>query len=229
MQALRFEVDGGGVEVPVRQLVIAGWTGRDVAAVEHHIDELAAIGVARPSTTPLYYRVAHTLLTQSDEIDVLGSASSGECEPVLIRHQSQWWLTVGSDHTDRQLEAQSVALSKQLCAKPLARQAWRWNEVAARADDLELGSQIFEDGRWMQYQQGRLSQIRPLMSLVEGLSARQPVADGLVLFCGTLAALPNVNGEAVRPAERMKLMLHDTSAGRSIEHEYRVTVLQVVT
>ena len=34
----------------VRQLVIAGWTGRDVAALENHIRELEAIGVKRPKT-----------------------------------------------------------------------------------------------------------------------------------------------------------------------------------
>lgn len=228
MQPLYFEADGGRIDVPVRQLVVAGWTGRDLDAVEHHIDELAAIGVARPSAVPLYYRVAHTLLTQSDQIEVLGSSSSGECEPVLIRHQRAWWLTLGSDHTDRQLEAQSVVHSKQLCAKPIARQLWRWDAIAARADDLELGSQIFEDGRWVQYQRGRLIMIRPLMALVDGLSKHATIADGLVMFCGTLSALPNRMSVAVRPAEKMRLKLHDAGAGRSIEHEYSVTALPVV-
>lgn len=228
MQPLYFEAEGGRIDVPVRQLVIAGWTGRDLDAVEHHIDELAALGVARPSAVPLYYRVAHTLLTQSDQIEVLGSSSSGECEPVLVRYQSAWWLTLGSDHTDRQFEAQSVVHSKQLCAKPIARQLWRWDAIAARADDLELGSQIFEDGRWVQYQRGRLIMIRPLMALVDGLSGHATIADGLVMFCGTLSAVPNEAGAAVRAAEKMKLKMHDAGAGRSIEHEYRVTVLPVI-
>ena len=42
----------------VRELVVAGWTGRDVAALEKHIRELEAIGVKRPKTTPIFYRVA---------------------------------------------------------------------------------------------------------------------------------------------------------------------------
>lgn len=229
MRTLAFEVDGGRIDIAVRQLVIAGWTGRDRDAVEHHIGELAALGVARPSTVPLYYRVSHTLLSQSEEIEVLGAHSSGECEPVLIRYQGAWYLTLGSDHTDRQLEAQSVALSKQLCAKPIARQLWRWDDVAAQADTLELSSQIFETGRWVQYQQGQLSKIRPLMALVDGLSKRETITDGLVMFCGTLAAIPNVAGEGVRPAEKMRLMLRDASSGRSIEHEYKATVLPVVS
>ncbi len=35
--------------VPIEQLVIAGWTGRDPAAVEKHIRELEALGVRRPA------------------------------------------------------------------------------------------------------------------------------------------------------------------------------------
>ena len=42
--------------------MVAGWTGRDSAAIEHHIEELAALGVPRPSSVPLYYRMASLLI-----------------------------------------------------------------------------------------------------------------------------------------------------------------------
>jgi Protein of unknown function (DUF2848) len=64
----------------VKELVIAGWTGRDVAALEKHIRELEAIGVKRPKTTPIFYRVAASLLTNDDTIEALGDQSSGEAE-----------------------------------------------------------------------------------------------------------------------------------------------------
>jgi len=35
--------------IAITQLVIAGWTGRDKVAMEHHIAELEALGVARPA------------------------------------------------------------------------------------------------------------------------------------------------------------------------------------
>jgi hypothetical protein len=38
----------------VKQLVIAGWTGRDINAFEAHIRELEAIGVRRPKSTPIF-------------------------------------------------------------------------------------------------------------------------------------------------------------------------------
>lgn len=224
---LRFRVAGAGaLEFQPTQLVIAGWTGRDRAAIDHHIDELAAIGVPRPSSVPLYYRVAASLLTQAAQIEVLGPGSSGEAEPVLLRAHGRWWLTVGSDHTDRDAERAGVALSKQLCAKPVAAQAWAWDDVAARADTIGLRSEISEHGRWVPYQHGTLASIRPLMDLATGLPADVAVADGLVLFCGTLAALPAADGRGVRPAARMRLMLVDGE--RTLAHEYTVTALPQV-
>jgi len=224
---LRFQVAGAPpLEIEPKLLVIAGWTGRDRAAIDHHIEELAAIGVPRPSSVPLYYRVAASLLTQGAQIEVLGGGSSGEVEPVLVRARGRWWLTVGSDHTDREAERAGVALSKQLCAKPLASSAWDWESIAARADAIGLRSEIFEHGRWVRYQNGTLASIRPLEQLIAGLPADAPVTDGLVLFCGTLGAIPDASGRGVRPAARMRLHLVD--GGRTLTHEYATAALPQV-
>src|SRR5579862_2224452 len=50
-------------EARIDRLVIAGWTGRDRAAVLAHIRELELLGVRPPRTTPIFYRAAATLLT----------------------------------------------------------------------------------------------------------------------------------------------------------------------
>src|SRR3954466_11696644 len=100
----------------IENLVIAGWTGRNVAALEAHIKELEAIGVKRPKTVPIFYRVAHSLLTAAPSIEVMADKSSGEVEFVLYALDDGLWLGVGSDHTDRQAETVGVTLSKQLCA-----------------------------------------------------------------------------------------------------------------
>jgi succinylarginine dihydrolase len=65
------------LEVPVNELVVAGWTGRDQAAIEAHVREMKEWGVAGPTQTPMYYRVAASLLTTADEIEVIGRESSG--------------------------------------------------------------------------------------------------------------------------------------------------------
>ncbi|MBU3653027.1 MAG: DUF2848 domain-containing protein [Limnohabitans sp.] len=211
------------------ELVIAGWTGRNHAAIEHHIHELEALGVPRPSTVPLYYRVSHQQLTQADTVQALGVESSGEAEPVLFFTQGEWWLTVGSDHTDRQVETYSVAVSKQMCAKPLARVAWRWSDVVARQDALWLRSRIWEDGAWVLYQEGQLSGIRPLESLRDGYWRAGSVLEGCFMFCGTFAAKPNAKGVAIRPAERMQLELEDAEHHRHLSHTYATQTLPVVS
>ena len=55
MKMLDFvQVTGSGekaVTVQVKDLVIAGWTGRDPEVMEEHMAELEAIGIARPKTS----------------------------------------------------------------------------------------------------------------------------------------------------------------------------------
>lgn len=216
------------LHVALRQLVIAGWTGRDAAAIAHHIEELEAIGVPRPSSVPLYYRVGAGLLTQSDVIEALGPHSSGEAEPMLFFAAGEWWLTVASDHTDRQVETYSVAVSKQMCAKPVAATAWRWRDVAGHQDELQLRSRILEDGVWVDYQAGTFASIRPLAGLRDGIYAAEGGEEGRFMTCGTLGAIPNARGEGIRPAAEMELEIHDPRHGRRIVHRYAVRALEVV-
>ena len=85
---LAFTIDARGtttpLTLPIDQAVIAGWTGRDPVARDKHIAELEAIGIARPASTPIYYRVAARRLTTAESIEVSGAESSGEVEFVLI-------------------------------------------------------------------------------------------------------------------------------------------------
>ena len=113
------------LSVTATTLVVAGWTGRDQATVDGHMHELEALGVSRPASVPVFYRLATSLLAQDDVIEVLGRKSSGEAEAVVMSFGGTLWLGVGSDHTDRVLEAVSVAASKQACAKPLSREICR--------------------------------------------------------------------------------------------------------
>ena len=78
----------------------------------------------------------------------------------------------------------------------------------------------------MRYQDGTLASIRPLEQLIAGLPVDAPVADGLVLFCGTLGALPDASGRGVRPAARMRLQLID--GDQTLAHEYTTTALPQV-
>ena len=119
---LFFTINPGSARrtVQIDHLVVAGWTGRDKAAVEKHIAELEAIGVKRPATTPIFYRASAVRVTTDDAIEALGNASSGEAEFVLLQHGGRLWVGTGSDHTDREVEKYGVSVSKQMCDKPIA-------------------------------------------------------------------------------------------------------------
>ena len=205
-------------------LVIAGWTGRDPAAVQHHIDELAALGVPAPSTVPLFYRVASQQLTQSAAIEVVGEGSSGEVEPVLVAMADGLWLGVGSDHTDRAAEAYSVALSKQLCPKPLGDTLWRFEELAGHWDTLVLRSYATRQGERRLYQEGPVSGLRPPPELVDRFAGGNGLATGTVMFCGTV---PARNG--IHPAELFEIEMHDPVLDRTLRHRYEIRPLPVVS
>src|SRR5215467_15398891 len=117
-------------EVGIDDVIVAGWTGRDAAAVEKHITELEALGVKRPATTPIFYRVSAARLTTATEIEAVGAHSGGEVEFVVLQHDGRMWIGVGSDHTDRQVETYGVTVSKQLCDKPVAPVFWAFDEIA---------------------------------------------------------------------------------------------------
>ncbi len=208
-----------GAPTTVQDLIIAGWTGRDAEAVEAHIRELEAIGVPRPKSTPTYYRVAASLLTQATAIQVAGQASSGEAEPVLLATEEGLWVGVGSDHTDRQLETQDVTLSKQICAKPVAPEFWAFDEVANHWDSLTLRSFAHEGGGRVLYQEGRLAKIRPPRDLMAGYAAGG-LRPGSAMFCGTLAVLGDV-----RFAEAFSFELEDPVKHRLLSHTYEVAPL----
>ena len=206
------------------QLIVAGWTGRDEAALRHHIEELAAIGVPRPSSVPVYYRIAAGNLTQSQRVEVLGPDTSGEIEPVIVAHADGLWLGLGSDHTDRKAERMGIALSKQLCVKPIAAALWRFDEVSAHWDELTLRAHATIDGKRVVYQEGRLAAMRHPSDLVARMNADTPLAPGTVLFCGTLAAIGGI-----RPASRFEMELRDPVLGRTITHAYDDVALPVVS
>lgn len=204
----------------VRELIIAGWTGRNQQAVEKHIRELEAIGVKRPKTTPIFYRVSASLLTTEDTIDVLGGNSSGEVECVLHAVGGDILVGVGSDHTDRKAEAIGVSLSKQMCAKPVSRQAWRFADVAPHWDRLMLRSYIRVNGTRRIYQEGSVSAMRPPEELCRLWSGDTRLPQHASMFCGTLA----VHGGIVS-AERFEMELEDPVLNRSITHGYNVRSL----
>lgn len=209
-------------EVTVHRAVIAGWTGRDPALVEKHMAELEALGVARPPSAPVFYRVAAARLTTSDEIEVSGADSGGEVEFVLLSHDGRLWAGVGSDHTDRAVETYSVTVSKQMCDKPIADRFWDYTEIASHWDRLVLRAWTGEGASAALYQEGAVS----AMLAPDDLIARfgdGGLAEGTLMFGGTLPAIGGV-----RPTAEFAFELEDPVLGRKIRHRYAARSLPLL-
>ena len=208
-----------------RNLVVAGWTGRDRVALEHHVGELEALGVKRPSSMPVYYRVAAGRVTQDASIQVLGPDTSGEVEPVLFSMRDGLWLGVGSDHTDRKMETLSVAMSKQVCPKLVGNTLWDCREIAAHWDQLILRSWIIEAGatKRVLYQEGSMAMITAPESLIAGYAGANALEIGTVMYCGTFPAIGGI-----RPAKRFIMEIEDPVLERKLGYAYDIEVLPMV-
>ena len=207
----------------IDQAVIAGWTGRDPVARDKHIAELEAIGIARPATTPIYYRCAARRITMDDRIEVTGGDSSGEVEFVLIGWQGRILVGCGSDHTDRKVEAYGVTVSKQMCDKPVASVLWELEDAIGHWDRMILRSYAFIDGARVLYQEGTLDAMLPAKDLIERGFGRKGLPDGCAMFGGTFAAKGGI-----RPASRFEFELEDPVLKRKISHGYDVVTLPVL-
>jgi hypothetical protein len=207
-------------DVAITQAVVAGWTGRDPAAVEKHIRELEALGVKRPATTPIFYRVAAARLTTGDTIEAVGESSGGEVEFVLLQHAGKLWVGTGSDHTDREVEKYGVTVSKQMCEKPIAPMFWAYDDLAPHWDRLMLRAHVLEGGKRALYQEGSVAAMMDPRALIARHAGDGGLPEDTLMFCGTLAA----HG-GVRPTREFAFEIEDPVLGRRIAHAYRVRTL----
>ena len=205
-------------EIVINRAIVGGWTGRDKGALQHHIDELAKIGVKAPEKTPMFYRVGVSRLTTADAIEVIGDGSSGEVEYVLIQRENRIWVGAASDHTDRVYEHMGITVAKQLCDKPIATEFWPLDEVEGHWDQIKIRSYIQEGGDEVLYQDGNVAGLLSPQELLEHLREEgDNLGEGDLLFGGTCGAIGDVR---YSPAFRMELI--DPVLQREIHHSYEV-------
>jgi hypothetical protein len=213
-----FRLIGTDAEVKLDspRLIIAGYTGRNETAVAAHIEELAAIGIPPPASVPAFFVLDPSLVTSDPVVTISGSNTSGEVEPVLIRHKGRYYLGVGSDHTDRDVERSDIAASKAACPKPVGHQ------VVALPDDLAMldwdAIDVESDVDGEPYQRGSLAAMRTPTDLLSRMAATLgQVEDDLVIFCGTVPLLTG----AFRAGRHWRIQL-TLNANTALIHTYEV-------
>ena len=224
LSAIVEQVDGALAPLGLQftSCVAIGYAGRDQASVQHHIDELAALGIPGPSTTPSLYWISPGLVRHTERISVVGTETSAEVEVFVAPDETgELYVTVASDHTDRKLESVSVAKAKQICEKVIGGVFWPVRDVADHWDDLRVSCRVLEPEP-VAYQEARLGELLSLDDLHRRAVAGAPLPGPVALCSGTFPLLDGIT----RYASAWEIRLDDPVRGRSIVQRYRVTVLE---
>jgi len=208
------------LKFPVRRMINAGYVGRNQEDVRKHVEELKREGIPAPDSTPTVYPVMTSMITTADSIEVVGDRTSGEGEFVLFMDGHDTYVGVGSDHTDRELEAVSILKSKQLCFNVVSRKVWPFQETKDHWDELLLKSWVKEAGEKVLYQETFLSAILTPSDLIDFVKSK--IVDGnldsTIIFSGTVALItPEINY-----GDYFEVALEDPFMSRSLSCSYSV-------
>lgn len=208
--------------VGIEYCIVTDWArrGSGTGASNYERTELR---LARSRHAPKFYPVANNQLTQSERVQVVGPHSTGAAEVLLFKHNHELFVSLVSDHTDRALEVHNSALSKQVCVKPIARSAWRYDDIAAHWDELEMRAWLVQEGHPELYQEGELSSLLPPLALVKHHFGEEHLPNNTAITCGTVNTVGNI-----RTAPTFVMELFDPRLERNLRHEYFIENLPLV-
>lgn len=206
----------------VSTAVVAGFTASDREASRAHLLELSRVGIEVPDEVPAFYDVPSSLVRVTTSLQTSSHESSGEVEPVLLVVDGEWWLTVGSDHTLRDVERRSIPDSKRACAKPVAGRAWRYADALARLDSIRLVSRVRSSDGWVEYQRSPIDLLMSAETIVENWQSANSIEtfDNAVFFLGTVPLL----SESFVAGDRFLGSMEEHTSKSSLTVEYDVVV-----
>jgi hypothetical protein len=199
--------DGRQLHVRPQMVVLAGYTGRNRTAVQRHIDELAAEGIAPPPHVPMQYTGRPDLIQVGGSLPAGIGWCSGELEYVLLVADGTVYVGVGSDHTDREVERTSVDASKIAFPKIVSGTVWPLTALLPTWDSLVLRSWVTDGQARRVYQEGPVATLMAPPDLLQ-LVAPGGAGEGLVVYSGTVPIVERApasgrcdfEGQLVRPS-----------------------------
>jgi hypothetical protein len=224
LEIVSFETPGLRViEFEPRLLVCAEFTGpQQILGGDQKASWVRTEGKTSPRRLQ-FYPVSPYLLTTEHKISVQGRHTSGEVEYVAFRFEDEVFITVGSDHCDRDEEANSIACSKQLCPKVIARQAIRHTELRPYRGEIKLSSFVESYSRKVPYQLALVADLIQLGSLIRTCPLDLNF-NGAVLFSGTVPIMAEIPAFSPHFYFRLELPRFQFL----IEHDYAVETLPEV-
>ena len=209
------------ITVQIPYMLNAGYAGRTQEKVREHIEELEKLGVPGPTEIPILFPITLNQATLAQHIDVQGEQTSGEIEFILLQHAGEWFVTVGSDHTDRELEKFSVEKSKQACPNVLASCLWPVTEVLEHWDQIQLRAWVTKDRTRVLYQDETLAALLPFKVLLDFVRSKVAGSlESIPIFSGTIATI-----EGLIFADFFEMEMVDPVLNRSIRHQYSIRPL----
>jgi len=218
------ETAGGIRTIPYKFgcLFCAGYTGRDPEKAWQHINELRDLGVPPPPAIPTIYRVGLDRLVFEKTIEVQGGKSSGEVEFVLLVDKNNIYVTIGSDHTDRELEKLDIPKAKQISNKVCPNHFWEYSTVRERWDSITIQCWAKRNGEKVLYQSGNVSQILSPEKILAEVRERVPQPLGnYMVFSGTMAGI-----DGLYESSHYWLRMTDPVMKRNIEFDYAVEAIE---
>jgi len=217
-QTLTFRLPSGETLMfEVRRALAAGATGRDAEKVRRHIARMTELGVTPPPHVPMLYPLMPTLVTNATDIGVVGTDSTPEVEAVVFTWNGIDYVTVGSDHTDRRIEAASSLQGKNSCPKVVGTTAWPLAEVRDHWDELQLRASCGD----ILLQEGGLANLLPVQALIDFVARHDgEQADGRLFFGGTVPTLAT----PPKGSSTIVLELRDPVRQRALSHAYTVHI-----
>lgn len=205
-----------------RHIINAGYTGRDQASIQAHIDELKAEGIPAPDKTPVYFVKFIEKFTQEEVFEVLDTTDhSGEAEFVLLFDKGEVYVGVGSDHTDRKLETVDIPKAKQMYFNTIGKEIWRLSDVTEHWDEIIIRSWIKNEGERTLFQEAPLTAMlepNDIIKRVRALLKNPEDIQGLVIYSGTVASL----FKAEEYSSYFESELEDTVFKRKISNKYEM-------
>jgi hypothetical protein len=226
---LEFKVEKGGneslLELEIKRLVHCGRTARDQLRLPQHAALApSATGDRRPVHGAIAFLVPAVNATHSQKIQAYDVKNNAEVEPVIFfDEQERMYITVGSDHADRNLESTAGPKSKLWMPKIISGEAWLYEHVKDHWDYLILRMWGYPESIRKPYMDDKISEILSPEALLKVVREQCNLPDfkNTVIFCGSVPYLT----EGPLWSQAWDFEMFDPVLNRKISHHYDVELV----